>query len=223
MLSIASFCFNAFQENTYIVYIPNGPCWIIDSGCYTPEEEQELHTFITDKGITPVALINTHCHLDHLFGNAFVMATWSVPLLAHAEEIPVWQAAPQVSAAYGVPMVPSPPIDRFIVAGETLTLGDYTFQVLFVPGHSPGHIALYQADKGWFIGGDVLFQGSIGRTDLPGGDYDTLMQSIATQVLPLPDDTIVYSGHGPATTVGAERWSNPFIQAYLSGNEPDNN
>lgn len=214
MISIASFCFNAFQENTYVVYVPNGDCWIIDPGCYTPTEQRELREFIEENGLTPVLLINTHCHLDHIFGNAWVKQTWDIPLLAHEQELPVWQAAPQVAQAYGVPMQPSPPIDRFVSEGETLILGDHRFQVFFVPGHAPGHIALYQPEKNWLIAGDVLFQRSIGRTDLPGGDYDTLMKSITQQLLPLPDETIVYSGHGPNTTIGEERQMNPFILEY---------
>ncbi len=214
MVSIASFCFNAFQENTYVVYVPNGDCWIIDPGCYTPAEQEELRQFIADQQLTPSLLINTHCHLDHIFGNAWVKATWDIPLCAHRLEEPVLAAAPRVAEAYGIPMTTSPGIDRYLEAGEQLIMADTAFDVHFVPGHAPGHIALYTAGNRWVIAGDVLFQRSIGRTDLPGGDYDTLMQSIAREMMTLPDETKVYCGHGPTTTIGEERQMNPFILEY---------
>lgn len=214
MVSIASFCFNAFQENTYVVYVPNGDCWIIDPGCYTPSEQEELRQFIVHQQLTPSLLINTHCHLDHIFGNAWVKDTWDIPLCAHQLEEPVLASAPRVAEAYGIPMTKSPGIDRYLEAGEQLIMADTAFDVHFVPGHAPGHIALYAASKRWVIAGDVLFQRSIGRTDLPGGNYDTLMQSIEREMMTLPDETKVYCGHGPSTTIGEERQMNPFILEY---------
>ncbi len=215
MPRIATFTFSGFQENTYVVHSNDKRCYIIDPGCYTGHERNVLRQYIESSHLLPVAILNTHCHLDHIFGNAFAAATWQLPVWAHRGEVPVLEAAPRVAEAYGVPMQVSPPISRFVEAGEVLSLGDLMLQVLFVPGHAPGHVAFYNAAEGYVVGGDVLFQRSIGRTDLPGGDYDTLMRSILDQMLALPDDTVVYSGHGPATTIGEERRQNPFILEYV--------
>lgn len=217
MVTIASFTFNGFQENTYVLAAENDECWIIDPGCYTPGEQQTLRQYIATRGWQPAKLINTHGHLDHIFGNAFVQETWGLPLHAHPGDAPVIAAAPQIAQAYGIPMTPSPPIAHALQPDTVLRLGTTEVQILFVPGHSPGHIALYAPEEEWLVSGDVLFQGSIGRTDLPGGDYSTLMASIDRQLMPLPDAVKVYSGHGPTTTIGTERRTNPFILSYREG------
>ena len=220
MTTVQVFTFNPFAENTYVVYDDTQQCIIVDPGCYTAAERQQLSQFIADQNLTPVGLLNTHCHLDHVFGNRYVAETYGLPLAIHPDETPVLEAVPQIAQMYGIPNIqqsPDPDPDHYLLPEAVYTFGDTQFQILFTPGHSPASVSLYCAEAGFILAGDVLFQGSIGRTDLPGGDYNTLMQSIDQHLLSLPDDTTVYAGHGPATSIGAERRSNPFILQYQSG------
>ncbi len=211
---IITLTFNAVQENTYIVYDEESrEAIIFDPGCFSNEEEQRLVAALDEHRLNPVQLINTHCHFDHVFGNAFVASTYGLQLGIHPLEEQLLTAAPVVVQAYGMPpMTASPKPGYFIHEGETVTLGDASFTALFCPGHSPGHLCFYNATEGYVIAGDVLFRESIGRTDLPLGDFDTLMGSIHTHLLPLPEDTVVYPGHGPKTTIGWERTHNPFLK-----------
>jgi glyoxylase-like metal-dependent hydrolase (beta-lactamase superfamily II) len=211
MTAITRFCFNPFQENTYILSASDGECWIIDPGCYSEQERQQLSEFITNNNLRPSRLINTHCHLDHIFGNAWVMEQYHTGLEIHQDELPVLQAAPQIGKMFGVNTPPQPLPTAYLREGQVLSLGDAEMEVLFTPGHSPGEICLLCRQERFVIVADVLFQGSIGRTDLPGGDYTTLLQSIRTQLLVLDDDYKVYCGHGPETTIGEERRNNPFL------------
>jgi len=160
-------------------------------------------------GCTVRAIVNTHCHIDHCGGNAALKEKTGAELAIHREELPLLQHMDHQAMMFGVPVTSSPDPDRFLAEGDTLNVGEAVLRVLHAPGHSPGHIVL--VGEGFVIAGDVLFAGSIGRTDLPGGDYDQLMESIRTKLLTLPDETAVYTGHGPATTIGAERRSNPFL------------
>lgn len=214
MTTVLPLTFNPVQENTYLVYDNDSrECIIFDPGCFTPAEERELVRVIEENNLKPVQLINTHCHFDHVFGNDFVMKKYGLQLGIHELEVPVLEMGPQVVRMYGMPpMTPSPPADYFIAEGDTITLGDNSFEVLFCPGHSPGSLCFHNAAEGYVIAGDVLFDGSIGRTDLPGGDHATLLRSIREQFFTLPDDTIVYPGHGPDTTIGYERANNPFLR-----------
>ena len=212
MAQVVQLTFNPFQENTYIVYDETGECVIFDPGCFEVHEKQELAKKIEELSLTPVRLINTHCHLDHVFGNKFVAEQYSLPLEIHEAEAPVLAAVPQICQMYGLPLPDeSPEPSSFLHAGETVKFGNTILEMLFTPGHSPGSLSFYCREDKFVIAGDVLFYGSIGRTDLPGGDYDTLIQSIKTQLLPLGDDITVYSGHGPATRMGYERKNNPFL------------
>lgn len=213
MTTVLSLTFNAVAENTYVVFDNDTrEAIIFDPGCFTNAEEAELAKAIADHQLKPVKLINTHCHFDHVFGNAFVKSTYGLELGIHELEKDILQAAPVVVNMYGMPpMTPSPPADYFIAEGDTVTLGDAAFQVLFCPGHSPGSLCFHNAAENYLIAGDVLFDGSIGRTDLPGGDHQTLIGSIMTKLLPLPDETVVWPGHGGKTTIGKERASNPFL------------
>jgi hydroxyacylglutathione hydrolase len=220
MLAVKSFTFSPVQENTYVLYNEKGSCCIIDPGCYFPKERDELKTGITETGLTPVLLLNTHCHLDHVFGNKFVHDTWGLPLHLHEKEKPVLDFAPQAGTMWQLPFDNYEGPLVYLKEGNLLTLpssingegkGD-ELEIRFVPGHSPGSVAFYNKAGGFIIGGDVLFNGSIGRTDLPGGDYDTLVNSIHTQFFTLPDETKVYSGHGPVTTIGYEKRNNPFVK-----------
>lgn len=212
MLTVKTFTFNPVQENTYLLYNDQGDCCIIDPGCYFDEEKNMLRQAIENAGLRPVLLLNTHCHLDHIFGNQFVADTWGLQPHIHEKERPVLDRAAEAGLRWQLPFVNYTGPVHLLQAGDPVKLGGDSMTVLFTPGHSPGSISFHNAAQHFVIGGDVLFQGSIGRTDLPGGDYDTLIDSIKTQLLPLPDDTIVYAGHGPATTIGRERRNNPFLQ-----------
>lgn len=213
MAQVVSLTFNPFQENTYIVYDETGECIIFDPGCFTPEEQKSLQAEIEKLALKPVRLVNTHCHLDHVFGNKFVADTYKLGLEIHEKELSVLQSVPMVCDMYGIPRPEtSPSPSNFLKAGEYLEFGNTRLKMLFTPGHSPGSLSFYaEADK-FVIAGDALFYGSIGRTDLPGGDHATLIQSIKEQLLTLGDDVTVYSGHGPATRIGYERKNNPFLQ-----------
>ncbi len=219
MTDVHYFTFSPFAENSYILSDESKDCIIIDPGCYTDAERITLKNYISDKGLNPVRLINTHCHIDHVFGNRFISETYNLPLEIHEGEIPVLESLAMVAQMYGIPDVqqsPDPDPDKFIREGDVIEFGNSKLEVLFTPGHSPASVSFYNREDKFLIGGDVLFEGSIGRTDLPGGDYDTLMQSIRDKFMPLPDEVTVYSGHGNPTTIGRERRSNQFILSYSS-------
>lgn len=210
--SVAVFTFNPFQENTYVLYDETKECIIIDPGCFEAKEKETLKGFIEEGGLKPVRLINTHCHIDHVFGNHFVHAYWGLGLEIHKGELPVLEAVPAVSQFYGIPAGdPSPQPARFIEADEEIAFGNTTLRALFTPGHSPASLSFYCEESGFVIAGDVLFRESIGRTDLPGGNFDTLIRSIREKLLGLDEQVVVYPGHGPSTTIGHEKQFNPFI------------
>lgn len=216
MLKLKYFTFSPFSENTYILYNEKD-CILFDPGCYTQAERDELTSFIESKNLTPIRLINTHCHIDHIFGNAFIYNKYGLLPEYHEGEQPVLEAAQSVAMMYGIPnFQPSPSAQTYLTTDSSISIGDVDLTILFTPGHSPASLSFYSPTYQFIIGGDVLFQQSIGRTDLPGGNYETLMQSITTQFLTLPDQTVVYSGHGQPTTIGSERANNPFIKEYLS-------
>lgn len=211
MIQIQSFEFNAFAENTYVLYDESQEGLIIDPGCHDARERAQLDTFIREQGIKPVKLINTHCHIDHVLGNQYVKDTYQIELYIHQKDEEVLKANVAVSQLYGIqPYVPSEP-DHFLEEGDVLTFGQSELDILFVPGHAPGHIALVSQAQKFVIGGDVLFRQSIGRYDLPGSNYEDLMHSIRQKLLTLPDDFTVYCGHGPETTIGHEKKFNPFL------------
>ena len=214
MINVQTFTFNPFEENTYLLYNDKGQCCIIDPGCYLPEERDELKTFIEKTGLKPVLLLNTHCHIDHVFGNKFIQDTWGLIPHIHELEKKVLEHAPVFGAEWGLNIENYEGDLVFLKEGEKIKFGDAELEIRFVPGHSPGSVCFYYEAGRFVIGGDVLFNGSIGRTDLPGGDFDTLINSIQTQFFTLPDDTKVYSGHGPMTTIGFEKMNNPFVKLY---------
>ncbi len=211
MLHVKSFEFSPIQENTYILYNEFNECIIIDPGCYFDEEKEALSAFITGQGLTPVMLLNTHCHLDHVFGNKFVAETYGLKLHIHKGEKQVLDFAPASGLMYNMPFDNYAGEIEFLEAGSTIKLGADELKILFTPGHSPGSLSFYSQADGFVISGDVLFYRSIGRTDLPGGNFDTLVNSIRTQLFVLPEDTRVYSGHGPLTKIGDEKRENPFL------------
>lgn len=212
MLQIQSFIFSPIQENTYILYNEFKECIIIDPGCYFDAEKEILKNFITKNDLTPRMLLNTHCHLDHVFGNKFVAETYGLTLQLHQKEIKVLSFASTSGLMYNMPFDNYSGTFIELKEGDTISLGNDILEILETPGHSPGSICFYCAKQHFVIGGDVLFQRSIGRTDLPGGDYQTLITSIRSKLFTLPDDTTVYNGHGDKTTIGEEKIHNPFLQ-----------
>ena len=213
MAAVTSFAFNPFQENTYIVFDATKECVIIDPGCFHESERKMLINYLSKEGLKPVRLLNTHCHLDHIFGNQFIFDEYGLLPEIHEGELPVLESYPMVAEKYGVPNAqPSPLPIRYIKNGEEISFGESKMKALLTPGHSPASLSFYFEPEGFVIAGDVLFYESIGRTDLPGGDYDTLIASIQRELLPMKDETIVFSGHGPQTTIGHERQNNPFLR-----------
>lgn len=210
-LTVHCLTFNPFEEKTYVIGGPGGDAIIVDPGCFDQAERDELVRTITDLNLKPVRLINTHCHIDHILGNAFVVKNYALGLEIHHGELPVLQAGMAVAGMYGIPYDPSPMPKQYLKENDEIELGGIRLKVLFTPGHSPASICFYNEKDGWLIGGDVLFYESIGRTDLPGGDHATLIKSIRTQLFTLPEDTVVYPGHGPQTTIGYEKMFNPFL------------
>jgi len=211
MLKVKSFVFSPIQENTYLLYNEFNECLIIDPGCYFPEEQDELKAFITQSSLQPRMLLNTHCHLDHVFGNKFVAETWELTLQLHEKEKPLLDYAPTSGLVYNMPFVNYVGAYIYLEAGDIIKLGEDELSVIEAPGHSPGHICFYCVKQNFIISGDVLFNRSIGRTDLPGGDHETLLKNIREKLFVLPDETVVYSGHGPTTTIGDEKKHNPFL------------
>jgi len=211
MITIKSFIFNSFEENTYVLSDKTGECVIIDPGCHLEEEEEELARYIAENSLRPVLLLNTHCHIDHVLGNRFVADRFSLNLYIHATEQQVLDSSSAVSMMYGIQMSPSPSPAGYLAEGDTVRFGNSSLKVIFTPGHSPGSISFYNSEQQFLISGDVLFRMSIGRTDLPGGNFETLLKSIMSGLMPLGDKVIVYSGHGEPTTLGFEKQYNPFL------------
>ncbi|GJM62130.1 MBL fold metallo-hydrolase [Persicobacter diffluens] len=211
-MQIKVFPFNAFSENTYVLHDETKEAVIIDPGCYTHEERQELQAYIDGEQLKVVALLNTHAHVDHVLGNAFVKNTFKVKLHLHPADNPTLAAVENYASMWGFPAYEPTTADEELKEGATFTFGNSALKVLFVPGHAPGHVAFYHAESGNIIAGDVLFRRSIGRTDLPGGDFDILAKSIKEVMYTLPEETVIHPGHGPATSVGEEKRENPYVR-----------
>ena len=214
MLTVKAFSFNPVEENTYVLYNEKRECCIIDPGFYFPEEKEEFKGFIEETNLRPILLLNTHCHLDHVFGNKFVHDTWGLLLHIHEKEKQMLELAPVSGEMWQLPFENYEGELIFLKENSRIEIGSDGLEVRFAPGHSPGHVCFYDEADGFAISGDVLFSGSIGRTDLPGGDFHTLINSIQTQLFTLPDDTKIYCGHGPMTTIGFEKMNNPFVKLY---------
>lgn len=212
MLVVKDFVFSPIEENTYVLYNEAGECCIIDPGCYFSNERNELKDFISGSRLQPKYLLNTHCHLDHVFGNKFVYDTYQLKPHIHPNEKQMLDLAPLAGERWNLPFDHYTGEVSYITQNDTIRLGNDELKILYAPGHSPGHICFYCEAQEFVMGGDVLFLGSIGRTDLPGGDFDTLIASIRKELFTLPPETKVYPGHGPATTIGYEIANNPFLR-----------
>jgi hydroxyacylglutathione hydrolase len=213
MVHVEQFTFNGFQENTYVLFDDNGKGVIVDPGCYDRQEEKDLLAFIEQRQIEIVAVLNTHAHIDHILGNQFVTSHFGVDLYLHEKDLNTLRSVESYAHVYGFNAYKvSPEPTQFLEDGQLLSFGEIELKVLFTPGHAPGHVVFY-CEKGKFvINGDVLFQGSFGRVDLPGGDLETLKKSIFNIMFKLPEETVVYCGHGPSTTIGQEKRSNYIHQ-----------
>lgn len=212
-LSIHSFQFNAFQENTFLVWDENKNCLIIDPGCYSSAEQLEFSNFIQENNLKPIALLNTHAHIDHILGNAFVLKKFNIDYYLHKEDLTTLNAVSTYAHLYGFDgYVPSPQPTHLFENNQKLSFGNIKFTVLHTPGHAPGHVVFHFEEDLFVINGDVLFQGSFGRVDLPGGNLETLKNSIFNILFKFPDETKVFCGHGPETTIGREKKFNYILQ-----------
>ncbi len=211
MLNVIFFTFNAFEENTYLITNDKKQCWIVDPGMYDKRESDQIIAYLTDKQLQPQAIINTHAHLDHLFGVQALIDKYNIPFGIHELEISVLQMAAASAAMFGLNFR-NPPKPTYFIKEGILPLGDDNLEVFHTPGHSPGSISFYYPKGNWVISGDVLFSGGVGRTDLPGGNFNTLASSIRNKLFTLPGNTKVLSGHGPATLISEEKEHNPFLQ-----------
>jgi glyoxylase-like metal-dependent hydrolase (beta-lactamase superfamily II) len=211
MLKIQQFTFNPVQENTYVIFNEKGACAIIDPGCYFDNEYKELTDFILSDNLAPKCLLNTHCHLDHVFGNKRIAELYKLQLQMHPNEKKLFDYAPASGEMWGLPFENYEGPVVYFNEGDQIRLDGDVLEILLTPGHSPGSVSFYNKEGKFVIAGDVLFRSGIGRTDLPGGNFDTLISSIRNKLFTLPDDVTVYSGHGPETTIGEEKISNPFL------------
>ncbi|TDO20029.1 MBL fold metallo-hydrolase [Pedobacter duraquae] len=211
MINIKQFAFNPYRENTYVLFDESGSCVIIDPGMYDGNEQNEFVSFIKSAGLTPVLLLNTHCHIDHVLGNKFVFDNWGLKPQFNRGELPILQAIPGYAPQMGMNYELSPEPEVFLGESGQVSFGNSILDLIFAPGHSPAHLCFYAEADGFLIGGDVLFYNSIGRTDLPGGNHQQLLNSIRENLFILPDDTKVFPGHGPSTTIGFEKQHNPFL------------
>ncbi|OFX61355.1 MAG: hypothetical protein A2W84_11105 [Bacteroidetes bacterium GWC2_40_13] len=211
-MNYKSFTFSPFQENTYVLYDETGACVVVDPGNFYPHENQVLDEFFQQNHLKPVYIIQTHNHLDHLFGAHYLAEKYQLPLACHADEVAWIDNYKATCAGYGLNIQSQPPQPSLLLAdGMEFRFGNTTLKIITVPGHSAGGLAFYFQPDGLLFCGDILFNGSIGRTDLPGGNYEQLITGITKKLLVLPDETRVFSGHGPSTTIGNEKANNPFL------------
>ena len=217
MIKVSALAFNPFQENTYVVSDSTGECIIVDAGNYTAAEDNALGNYIRDNGLRPVMAVNTHGHIDHILGVPFVKSTWDVPFALHGDDRFLVESAPTHAAMYGFQCSEVPAVDIDLKGMKEIKFGDTTLEIIHTPGHTPGHVCLYDRANGILLTGDTLFRESIGRTDLPGGDYSWIMRSILEKIVPLGPSVRIYPGHGPASDIGHEMMYNPFITEVVQG------
>jgi hydroxyacylglutathione hydrolase len=211
MIAIQRFVFNELGVNAFILYDKTGECIIVDPGCNSDIQQHELMDFITSHNLKPIYIVNTHGHFDHIFGNAWAKSVYNCPVLVHKDDLPLVENMDKYAGVFGFNVENSPMPDKYLTDGELLKFGDSVVKIIHVPGHSPGSICLYAETEGLLICGDVLFNGSIGRTDLPGGNQEILIKGIKEKLMILPRNTVVWPGHGPKTKIGYEYDTNPFL------------
>ena len=213
MLNVKKFTFNPFSENTYVVTDEFKNAVIIDPGCYYKAELNELDSYILRNNLKLKSILHTHSHLDHMFGTAYLADKYNLDLWICKEDLVTYQSYEKVCEVYGIPITFSPnPTPKFFDLKQLIQIDGIKFEILYVPGHSPGHVAFYNKENNFLINGDCLFENSIGRTDLPGGNHQQLIDSIKNEIFILPDETLVYCGHGNETTIKAEKSFNPFLR-----------
>ncbi len=210
-MEIFTLVFSPFEVNTYVISDPSGECVIIDPACNNKEEQTYFYRFINEKNLKPRHLLQTHCHLDHVFGSAFVCSTFLLEPEAHSDEEFNNQNAVNAAKIYGIKMQTPHPINKYLDEKNTIKFGNSELKILHIPGHTAGSLLFYNETEKLIIAGDVLFNGSIGRTDLPGGNYELLISGINDKLMQLPEDTVVYPGHGETTTIGKEKKTNPYL------------
>jgi glyoxylase-like metal-dependent hydrolase (beta-lactamase superfamily II) len=215
MIKIKTFTFNALQENTYLLYDETKECILIDPGCYDRDEEMEITEYIRENDLKPVKLLNTHCHVDHVLGNKFVKETYGLKLYTSKEEEAALRSVKLYAPMYGFVRYAETETDEIIKEGDVIKFGNSSLEILFVPGHSVGDLAFINKEEKICVSGDVLFKQGVGRWDLPGGNETTLFQSIRNKLFKLEDDMVVYPGHGPQTTIGWEKRTNPYCAVNL--------
>ena len=211
MINVKAFTFNPFQVNTFLLYDESRECIIIDAGCFEDYEKEEITAFIREKQLVPVQLYNTHCHIDHILGNSFLANKYNIGITIHNKGIDFIKSAQQSAMVFGLQTDPPALPTSFIDEGSQVKFGSSTLEILYTPGHADGSICFYSPSQHFVIVGDVLFSNGIGRTDLPTGNYDLLIDSIRSKLFSLDDKTLVYPGHGPETTIGEEKESNYFL------------
>src|SRR5690554_103359 len=211
MIKIKKFVVNPLQENSYVLSDETGECVFIDPGFHFDVEKEEVLDYVKENNLTPVCIINTHCHFDHVMGVEFIRNAFKIPFAAHPGDADLIINAVEQGKLFGFPMEQVNAPDIWLHEGEDFSFGNTSMNIFHLPGHAPGHVAFYSSSDNVLISGDVLFYGSIGRTDLPGGDYNQLISGIKEKLFTLPDETIVYCGHGPETSIGIEKASNPFL------------
>ncbi|MDH6358076.1 MBL fold metallo-hydrolase [Parabacteroides sp. PF5-9] len=212
MITVQTFEVNFFMENTYLLYDETREAVLIDCGCVTPEEEKRLSDFVAQEKLTIKRYLCTHLHLDHILGNEYVYRTYGLSPEAHKTETEGLPSPEQQAQLFGLPItLKNVPVTNYLVGGDTIKFGHSELTTLLVPGHSPGSLVFYNKENGYLFTGDALFAGSIGRTDLWGGNQEVLITAIQEKLLSLPDETIIYPGHGPTSTIFNEKMNNPFL------------
>lgn len=216
-MNIAKLTFNPFQENTYVLWDDSGEAVVIDAGNYTEKETEALRKFVEEKGLKPVMAVNTHGHVDHMLGVASIKDIYGIPFALHPEDRFLVDSAAVHGAMYGFKVERVPTVDIELADGGEVVFGNTKLQVIHTPGHTPGHVCLYEPQEKILFSGDTIFRESIGRTDLPGGNYGWIMRSIIDRLLPLGEEVAMYPGHGQSSTLGHEMLYNPFITEVMEG------